>query len=151
MGNTQFCTDVILLDGLKLHQYSGGVCSYEKMRRQLESSRRREYEAQEKAVKDLMAKGAGREAAEKVLSPSRRGPLKCPLFFTFTVLSVCFYSVCSVCGKALAKSKAKGRAREDDEEAPVLLDKPREYLVKFKFDDPESTMPGVSVQGAAFG
>jgi ATPase subunit of ABC transporter with duplicated ATPase domains len=48
----QFCTDVILLDGQKLHQYSGGVCSYEKMRRQLDSSRRREYEAQEKAFED---------------------------------------------------------------------------------------------------
>jgi len=61
----EVCTDVLHLCGEKLDAYSGNVAQFDSMRRQGEAAREREYNLQEKTVKEFVAKSMGRAKAEE--------------------------------------------------------------------------------------
>jgi len=47
------CTDVVHLDSLRLENYAGDYVQFEKMRHQIEARKSREYDLQQRTVKDL--------------------------------------------------------------------------------------------------
>ncbi len=114
------CTDIIHLDAKKLFYYKGNYSLFKKMLLQTRSQQLKDYEKQERALKDLKDHGhSSKQASTKV---ERRGEQK-------------------------AKNKNRGRKADanEDELTPgkELLQKPKEYQVRFRFPSPPPLNPPV--------
>ncbi|XP_044839795.1 ATP-binding cassette sub-family F member 1 isoform X2 [Mauremys mutica] len=119
------CTDIIHLDMQKLFYYRGNYMTFKKMYQQKQKELLKQYEKQEKKLKDLKAGGKSTKQAEKQTK------------------------------EALTRKQQKCRKKNLDEEAneaPELLKRPREYTVKFTFPNPPSLSPPIlGLHGVVFG
>ncbi|XP_071802086.1 ATP-binding cassette sub-family F member 1-like [Asterias amurensis] len=111
------CTDVIHLDMQKLQYYKGNYNAFKKMFKQKRKEQLKEYEKQEKKIKDLKSRGKSTKVAEKETKTQQ--------------------------GKKQQKNRKKGDPTEDELEAVELLQKPREYVVKFTFPQPPKLNPPI--------
>ncbi len=114
------CTDVIHLDGKKLYYYKGNYSLFKKMLLQTRSQQLKDYEKQERALKQLKLQGhSSKQASAKV---EKRGEQK-------------------------AKDKTRGRKADANDEdlatGKELLQKPKEYQVRFRFPSPPPINPPV--------
>nr|XP_026484434.1 ATP-binding cassette sub-family F member 1 [Vanessa tameamea] len=113
------CNEIIHLDQQKLLYYKGNYSMFKKMYAQKRKEMIKEYEKQEKRLKDMKAHGQSKKAAEKKQK------------------------------EALTRKQEKNRSKSQREEAdegaaPVtLLQRPKEYLVKFSFPDPPPLQPPI--------
>uniref|UniRef100_A0A182R0U9 ATP-binding cassette sub-family F member 1 n=1 Tax=Anopheles farauti TaxID=69004 RepID=A0A182R0U9_9DIPT len=112
------CNEIIHLDNKKLYYYKGNYTMFKKMYVQKRREMIKEYEKQERRLKDLKAHGQSKKAAEKKQKEN------------------------------LTRKQEKGRTKNqkpgEDEEGPVeLLAKPKEYIVKFSFPDPPPLQPPI--------
>ena len=113
------CTDVIHLDAKKLFYYKGNYSLFKKMLLQTRSQQLKDYEKQERTLKALKEHGhSSKQASAKV---GKREEQK-------------------------SKDKARGRKQDVDEDASTgkdLLQRPKEYLVRFRFPSPPPLNPPV--------
>ena len=113
------CTDIIHLDMFKLFYYRGNYSMFRRMHKQKRAEQVKEYEKQEKRIKELKKSGASKKQAETKQKQTMQQQKK---------------------GK-------KGGRNEEDEETSVatqnLLLRPKEYVVKFLFPDPPPLQPPV--------
>ena len=111
------CTDIIHLDQCKLWYYKGNYSMFKKMVIQKTRERIKDYEKQERRIKEMKASGQSKKKAEKKQI------------------------------EALTRKQEKGRnktAKKDDETGPTeLLEKPREYTVKFRFPETSQLQPPI--------
>lgn len=114
------CTDIIHLDQQKLYYYKGNYSMFKKMHVQKKRELLKEYEKQEKRLRELKAHGSSRKQAEKKQK------------------------------EALTRKQEKNRKSDanrvenTDENGPTeLLQRPREYMVKFSFPDPPPLQPPI--------
>lgn len=113
------CTDIMHLDSLKLQYYRGNFSQFKIMYVQRLRELTKQYEKQEKRLKDLKAHGSSKAVAEKKTK------------------------------EALTRKQEKGRKKgasrmeESSETTTELIKKPREYIVKFSFPDPPPLNPPI--------
>ncbi|XP_036411060.1 ATP-binding cassette sub-family F member 1 isoform X2 [Megalops cyprinoides] len=110
------CTDIVHLDNQKLYYYRGNYLTFKKMYVQKQKELQKQYEKQEKKLKDLKAGGKSTKQAEKQTK------------------------------EALTRKQQKGRKKGQEEEsleAPELLKRPKEYTVKFTFPNPPPLSPPI--------
>lgn len=110
------CTDIIHLDNQKLYYYRGNYLTFKKMYIQKQKELLKQYEKQEKKLKDLKAGGKSTKQAEKQTK------------------------------EALTRKQQKGKKKSQEEEsheATELLKRPREYTVKFTFPNPPPLSPPI--------
>lgn len=119
------CTDIIHLDTQRLHYYRGNYMTFKKMYQQKQKELLKQYEKQEKKLKELKAGGKSTKQAEKQTK------------------------------EVLTRKQQKCRRKNQDEESqdpPELLKRPREYTVRFTFPDPPPLSPPVlGLHGVTFG
>lgn len=108
------CTDIIHLDMKKLFYYKGNFTLFKKMYVQKRKELTKEYELQEKQIREMKSQGMSKEKAEKQHSH-----------------------------KALKEQARKRVQKDDDDEPQELLEKPREYIVKFRIPNPPFLPPPV--------
>ncbi|XP_071443022.1 ATP-binding cassette sub-family F member 1 [Hetaerina americana] len=118
------CNEIIHLDQQKLYYYKGNYSMFKKMYFQKRKEMSKEYEKQEKRLKELKAHGQSKKQAEKkqkeVLTRKQEK------------------------NRSRAGQKGGGGAGDDSETGPTeLLQKPREYIVKFRFPDPPPLQPPI--------
>lgn len=111
------CNEVIHLDNKKLYYYKGNYSMFKKMFVQKRREQIKEFEKQEKRIKELKAHGQSKKAAEKKQK------------------------------EALTRKQEKNRSKQgknDDDGGPQeLLERPKDYIVKFRFPDPPPLQPPV--------
>ncbi|CAG0895374.1 unnamed protein product [Darwinula stevensoni] len=112
------CTDIIHLDQQKLFYYKGNYSAFKKMYVAKRKEMIKEYEKQEKRLKELKKGGQSTKQAEKKQKD------------------------------ALTRKQEKNRGRlqkdsDDTQGLTELLQKPREYIVKFRFPDPPPLQPPI--------
>nr|AYM45178.1 ATP-binding cassette subfamily F member 1 [Carassius auratus] len=110
------CTDIIHLDNQKLYYYRGNYLTFKKMYVQKQKELLKQYEKQEKKLKDLKAGGKSTKQAEKQTK------------------------------EVLTRKQQKGKKSQHEEEsreATELLKRPREYTVKFTFPNPPPLSPPI--------
>ncbi|XP_058119361.1 ATP-binding cassette sub-family F member 1 isoform X2 [Anopheles ziemanni] len=112
------CNEIIHLDNKKLYYYKGNYTMFKKMYVQKRREMIKEYEKQERRIKELKAHGQSKKAAEKKQKDN------------------------------LTRKQEKGRSKNqkpgEEDEGPVeLLSKPKEYIVKFSFPDPPPLQPPI--------
>ncbi|CAJ1083624.1 ATP-binding cassette sub-family F member 1 [Xyrichtys novacula] len=111
------CTDIIHLDNQKLYYYRGNYLTFKKMYVQKQKELQKQYDKQEKKLKELKAGGKSTKQAEKQTK------------------------------EALTRKQQKGRKKggqeEESQEAPELLKRPKEYTVKFTFPNPPPLSPPI--------
>ncbi|XP_060760691.1 ATP-binding cassette sub-family F member 1 isoform X1 [Neoarius graeffei] len=110
------CTDIIHLDNQKLYYYRGNYLAFKKMYVQKQKELLKQYEKQEKKLKELKAGGKSTKQAEKQTK------------------------------EALTRKQQKGKKKgqeEESHEAPELLKRPKEYTVKFTFPNPPPLSPPI--------
>ncbi|XP_048005654.1 ATP-binding cassette sub-family F member 1 [Leguminivora glycinivorella] len=106
------CNEIIHLDQQKLFYYKGNYSMFKKMYAQKRKEQIKEYEKQEKRLKDLKAHGQSKKQAEKK--------------------------------EKQEKNRSKTQREEEESAVPVtLLQRPKEYLVKFSFPDPPPLQPPI--------
>lgn len=111
------CSDIIHLDQHKLHYYKGNYSMFKKMYFQKRKEMIKEYEKQEKKLKELKSHGSSKKAAEKKQKEALT--------------------------RKQEKNRTKSQKQEDDNAPTELLQKPREYIVKFSFPDPPPLQPPI--------
>ncbi|KAK8792568.1 hypothetical protein WA588_005060, partial [Blastocystis sp. NMH] len=117
------CQYIIHLDQKKLHYYKGDYDMFKKMQKQKQAELEKAYEKQQKEIRNLKISGKSRAAAEDL---SRQ--------------------------KRLREAKKQGKKEEEEDSPQQLLERPREYLVKFTFPEcPALSPPILSVEGVTFG
>ncbi|XP_067281490.1 ATP-binding cassette sub-family F member 1 isoform X2 [Pseudorasbora parva] len=110
------CTDIMHLDNQKLYYYRGNYLTFKKMYVQKQKELLKQYEKQEKKLKDLKAGGKSTKQAEKQTKD------------------------------ALTRKQQKGKKKSQEEESheiPELLKRPKEYTVKFTFPNPPPLSPPI--------
>lgn len=110
------CTDIIHLDNQKLYYYRGNYLTFKKMYIQKQKELQKQYDKQEKKLKDLKAGGKSTKQAEKQTK------------------------------EALTRKQQKGKKKSQEEEsheATELLKRPKEYTVKFTFPNPPPLSPPI--------
>jgi len=113
------CTDVIHLDNLKLQSYRGNYTQFKKMYQQRVTQLLKDYEKQEKSLKQNKARGASTKVAEKKVK------------------------------EAMTRKQQKGQRsgaavmESSFDTTQELIARPKEYIVKFRFPDPPSLSPPV--------
>merc|ERR1712223_1339714 len=111
------CIDIIHLDQCKLWYYKGNYSTFKKMEEQKRRERIKDYEKQEKGIRDLKAAGQSKKKAE---AKSK---------------------------EALTRKQMKNRSKlekNDDEAGPTeLLERPKEYIVKFRFPETSALQPPI--------
>ncbi|KAJ2946553.1 hypothetical protein O0L34_g12607 [Tuta absoluta] len=112
------CNEIIHLDQQKLFYYKGNYSMFKKMHAQKKKEQLKEYEKQEKRLKELKAHGQSKKAAEKKQK------------------------------EALTRKQEKNRTKtqreeEDGPQPQSLLQKPKDYIVKFSFPDPPPLQPPI--------
>lgn len=111
------CNEIIHLDQQKLYYYKGNYSMFKKMYAQKTKERLKEYEKQEKRIKELKAHGQSKKQAEKK---------------TKEVLT-----------RKQEKNKTKLQKTDEDQGPTELIQRPREYVVKFSFPDPPPLQPPI--------
>ncbi|VDP69729.1 unnamed protein product [Echinostoma caproni] len=111
------CTDIIHLDQCQLFYYRGNYNSFKIMLNQRRKEQWKEYEKQEKRLRELKQQGM---SSKKAVEKNKR--------------------------EVATRKQAKGKqmlAKSDDQSAPTpqLLTKPKEYIVKFHFPNPPPLNP----------
>jgi len=99
------CQQIIHLDQRKLYYYKGDYMMFKKMRKQKLAELEKAYEKQQKQLQALKASGKSRAAAEDESKQKRQ-----------------------------REAKKQGK-QEEEEESVQLLERPREYTVKFTFPE----------------
>ncbi|XP_029638485.1 ATP-binding cassette sub-family F member 1 [Octopus sinensis] len=111
------CTDIIHLDQQKLFYYRGNYGAFKKMLIQKRKEQLKEYEKQEKRLRDLKASGKSSKQAETKQK------------------------------EALTRKQQKNKSKQSlfaEEIKPTeLLQKPRDYIVKFSFPNPAPLNPPI--------
>lgn len=110
------CTDIVHLDTLKLFYYRGNYSQFKKMYVQKRKELLKDYEKQEKRLKDMKASGKSTKVAEKATK------------------------------EALTRKQLKNQAKKqnDPDAGPTeLIKRPKEYLVKFHFPNPPPLNPPI--------
>ncbi|XP_076013185.1 ATP-binding cassette sub-family F member 1 [Genypterus blacodes] len=111
------CTDIVHLDNEKLYYYRGNYLAFKKMYVQKQKELQKQYDKQEKKLKELKAGGKSTKQAEKQTK------------------------------EALTRKQQKGKKKsgqdEESHEAPDLLKRPKEYTVKFTFPNPPPLSPPI--------
>merc|ERR1712223_1664780 len=111
------CTDIIHLDQCKLWYYKGNYSMFKKMVVQKRRELLKEYEKQEKRIRDAKISGSSKKKAE------------------------------SKAKDLLTRKQQKNQSKmqkNDDEQGPTeLLEKPKEYLVKFRFPETSTLQPPI--------
>lgn len=100
------CTDIVHLDQMKLYYYKGNYSQFKKMNVQMKRERQKEFEKQEKRIKELKSKGKSKKQAEQEVKEQQ--------------------------------SRKQGEAQVGN-----LLQKHRDYVVKFKFTEPKPLSPPI--------
>uniref|UniRef100_A0A0N5AG92 ATP-binding cassette sub-family F member 1 n=1 Tax=Syphacia muris TaxID=451379 RepID=A0A0N5AG92_9BILA len=126
------CTDIIELQNQKLYYYKGNYSSFKKMRDQKMKKYMKEYETQQKQLAAMKKSGkSAKQAAEEMKLRMQQKQNKS------------------------GKSKKGGSATigdEEDEPPPELLQRIKEYNVKFSFPDPSKLAPPVlGLHNVSFG
>ncbi|XP_061386017.1 ATP-binding cassette sub-family F member 1 [Musca vetustissima] len=112
------CNEIIHLDQKKLHYYKGNYSMFKKMYVQKRREMIKEYEKQEKRIKELKAHGQSKKAAEKKQKEALT--------------------------RKQEKNKSKQQRQQEDDNGPTeLLEKPKEYIVKFRFPEPSQLQPPI--------
>lgn len=111
------CNEIIHLDQQKLHYYKGNYSMFKKMYVQKKKEMIKEYEKQEKRIKEMKAHGQSKKQAEKKQK--------------------------EVLTRKQEKNRNRVQKNEEDEGPTELLQKPREYIVKFSFPDPPPLQPPI--------
>ncbi|XP_047033065.1 ATP-binding cassette sub-family F member 1 [Helicoverpa zea] len=112
------CNEIIHLDTQKLYYYKGNYSMFKKMYAQKRKEMIKEYEKQEKRLKDLKAHGQSKKQAEK----KQKDALT----------------------RKQEKNRSKAQREDEDSAAPTaLLQRPKEYIVKFSFPDPPPLQPPI--------
>ncbi|KAL4218591.1 ATP-binding cassette sub- F member 1 [Mactra antiquata] len=122
------CSDIIHLDQQKLFYYRGNYGTFKKMLIQKRKEQMKAWEKQEKQIKEDKASGKSKKQAES----------KAKEFLTRKQL----------------KNKSKQEMFQEDEKKTELLQKPKEYMVKFRFPNPAPLNPpvlGISNCNFAYG
>jgi len=121
------CTDIVHLDQCKLWYYKGNYSMFKKMELQKRKERLKDYEKQEKRLKELKASGQSKKKAE--------GKQKEALT------------------RKQQKNQSKLSKQDDEDTGPTeLLDRPREYIVKFRFPDVSNLQPPIlGLHSVSFG
>lgn len=132
-------TDIIHLEECKLWYYEGNYDDFKEMHAQKVAKQEKDYEKQQKMLKAMKEKGStAKDAKEKAISRAKReaagGGKK---------------------DKRAAAAAAGGAGADSDDDKPgkgmELILKPREYIVKFTFNNPTSLAPPVlSVSSMSF-
>ncbi|XP_049607253.1 ATP-binding cassette sub-family F member 1 isoform X3 [Syngnathus scovelli] len=111
------CTDIMHLDNQKLYYYRGNYLTFKKMYVQKQKELQKQYDKQEKKLKDLKAGGKSTKQAEKQTKEALT--------------------------RKQQKGKKKGGQEEESHEATELLKRPKEYTVKFTFPNPPPLSPPI--------
>ncbi|XP_004928585.1 ATP-binding cassette sub-family F member 1 [Bombyx mori] len=112
------CNEIIHLDQQKLFYYKGNYSMFKKMYAQKRKEMIKEYEKQEKRIKELKAHGQSKKQAEK----KQKDALT----------------------RKQEKNRSKAQREDEDGAAPVaLLQRPKEYIVKFSFPDLSPLQPPI--------
>lgn len=112
------CNEIIHLDNKKLYYYKGNYTMFKKMFVQKRREMLKDYEKQEKRIKELKAHGSSKKAADKKVKDNL----------------------------SRKQDKKGGKQQKDDydDDKPVeLLERPRDYIVKFSFPDPPPLQPPI--------
>ncbi|KAK3609470.1 hypothetical protein CHS0354_020404 [Potamilus streckersoni] len=111
------CTDIIHLDQQQLFYYRGNYTTFKKMLIQKRKEQAKAYEKQEKSLKDMKQSGKSTKQAE------------------------------SKAKDALTRKQQKNRQKQslfqEEEKKLDLLQKPKEYVVRFTFPNPAPLNPPV--------
>ncbi|XP_014675912.1 PREDICTED: ATP-binding cassette sub-family F member 1-like [Priapulus caudatus] len=112
------CNDIIHLDQQKLFYYRGNYTQFKKMLTQKRKEQQKDYEKQERRIKELKSSGKSGKVAEKVTK------------------------------QALTRKQEKGRTKQQKEQTEdvgptQLLARPREYVVRFRFPQPPPLQPPI--------
>ena len=111
------CTDIIHLDACKLWYYKGNYSMFKKMLVQKTRERMKDYEKQEKRIRELKQSGQSKKKAE---AKSK---------------------------EALTRKQEKNRSKlqkNDEDQGPTeLLERPKEYQVKFRFPETSNLQPPI--------
>ena len=100
------CTDIVHLDQMKLFYYKGNYSQFKKMNVQKKKEHAKEFDKQEKRIKELKSKGKSKKQAEQEVKEQQ--------------------------------SRKQGEALIGD-----LLQKHKEYVVKFSFAEPPALNPPI--------
>ncbi|XP_017872377.1 PREDICTED: ATP-binding cassette sub-family F member 1 [Drosophila arizonae] len=111
------CNEIIHLDQKKLHYYKGNYSMFKKMYVQKRREMIKEYEKQEKRLRELKAHGQSKKAAEKKQKESLT--------------------------RKQEKNKSKQQKQDEDDGPQELLARPKEYIVKFRFPEPSQLQPPI--------
>jgi len=111
------CNEVIHLDNKKLFYYKGNYSMFKKMYVQKRREMVKEYEKQEKRIRELKAHGQSKKAAEKKQK--------------------------EVLTRKQEKGRNKGQKNEEEDGPTELLARPKEYIVKFRFPEPSQLQPPI--------
>ncbi|XP_074470414.1 ATP-binding cassette sub-family F member 1 [Sebastes fasciatus] len=113
----EVCTDIVHLDYQKLFYYRGNYLTFKKMYVQKQKELQKQYDKQEKKLKDLKAGGKSTKQAEKQTKEALT--------------------------RKQQKGKKKGGQEEESQDATDLLKRPKEYTVKFTFPNPPPLSPPI--------
>ncbi|XP_046875504.1 ATP-binding cassette sub-family F member 1 isoform X2 [Hypomesus transpacificus] len=113
----EVCTDIVHLDYQKLFYYRGNYLTFKKMYVQKQKELQKQYDKQEKKLKDLKAGGKSTKQAEKQTKEALT--------------------------RKQQKGKKKGGLEEESQETQDLLKRPKEYTVKFTFPNPPPLSPPI--------
>ncbi|CAO1361343.1 unnamed protein product [Diamesa hyperborea] len=112
------CNEIIHLDNKKLYYYKGNYSMFKKMFVQKRREMNKEYEKQEKRIKELKAHGQSKKVAEKKAKDNLT--------------------------RKSEKNKGKTQKQDEDDDKPTeLLSRPKDYIVKFSFPDPPPLQPPI--------
>lgn len=112
------CNEIIHLDQKKLYYYKGNYSMFKKMHVQKRREQIKEYEKQEKRLRELKAHGSSKKAAEKKQKEALT--------------------------RKQEKNKSKTQKQQEDDDGPQeLLERPKEYIVKFRFPEPSQLQPPI--------
>merc|ERR1719315_694833 len=112
------CSDVIHLDQCKLWYYKGNYSMFKKMELQKRRERIKEFEKQEKRIKELKSSGQSKKKAESKQKEALT--------------------------RKQQKNQSKLSKNDDEDTGPTeLLERPREYLVRFRFPETSTLQPPI--------
>jgi len=112
------CTDIIHLDQCKLWYYKGNYSMFKKMEVQKRRERLKDYEKQEKRIKELKASGQSKKKAESKQKEALT--------------------------RKQQKNQTKLSKQDDEDQGPTeLLEKPKEYIVRFRFPEVSTLQPPI--------
>lgn len=111
------CTDIVHLDQCKLWYYKGNYSMFKKMVVQKRRELLKDFEKQEKRLRELKMSGQSKKKAEAK---------------TKEVLT-----------RKQMKNQTKLQKNDDEQGPTELLEKPREYMVKFRFPETSQLQPPI--------